>query len=280
MMVVRVRFRIISRRQSFGADRATLQAQRRFEMAALQEIGIMKDLQGRPVGHDLALMDDNGARAEVKNEIEVVGGDDPGVVKGGQEFDEAAAGGRIETGRRLIHDQNLRLHRQDRGDGDGALLATGEAIGRAVSEMFGADALESGSDATFDLVKGKTEIQGAKGDIIPHRRHEELIVRILKEHADSTPHLREQLLAEGKIPDLHGPALRGKITVEMQQQGRFPGAVGTDNGHGFAMFDTKRDPLQCRGTVGVSIMQVIYGDNMVTHPMSLSTSNPRDCGRL
>jgi hypothetical protein len=42
----------------------------------------------------------------------------------------------------------------------------------------------------------------------------------------------------------------------------------------------ERDPLHRRSAVGISIMQVLDSDDMMTHPMSLSTSNPRDCGRL
>ena len=118
----------------------------------------MEDLQGRPVGHDPALMDDDSAGAEIKDEVKIVGGDDPGVMEGGQKIYQPAPGCRIKAGGRFIHDENFRLHRQDRGDGNGAFLAAGETIRRAVGKMFGIDAFESGGNASFDLIEGEAEI--------------------------------------------------------------------------------------------------------------------------
>ena len=71
-------------------------------MALLQEIVVIEDIGGRPIGHDRALVDDDGPLAQIDDHVEVVGGDDLGVMKTGQQFDQGPArhhgrGGRADA---------------------------------------------------------------------------------------------------------------------------------------------------------------------------------------
>ena len=100
---------------SMTAAGAVLHGQRRFKMAARQQVGVLEDLAGGSVGHHLPLMHDQGTLTDIHDQVEIMGGDNAGVFEGCQQVQQTATAGRVETGGRLVHDQDVGTHGQHRG---------------------------------------------------------------------------------------------------------------------------------------------------------------------
>ena len=194
-----------------------------------------------------------------------MGGDDLGVVKTGQEFDQGSAGARVQVGGGLVHDQDVGRHRQHRGNGDRPFFAAGQLIGRPVAEMFHPDPSKGGKHALLHLFGREAKVERTKGDVLKHRWHEQLVVRVLENHPNRAADVPEGGLGEGKIADAHCAALRRERAVEMEQQGRFAGPVGPDHGHRLAVMDAKGDAAHRGGAVGISVAQILDFNDVMAH---------------
>jgi len=71
----------------------------------------------------------------------------------------------------------------------------------------------------------KAHIQGTESHIIGDRRHEQLIVRVLKHHADGAADHRERFGGHGKIPDSDFAGSGLERSGQMQQKRGFSRAV-------------------------------------------------------
>jgi hypothetical protein len=69
-----------------------------FQAAVGQQGVVLEYLDGRPVGHDPALVQDDGAPAQVHGHIQVMGGDDFGVLEGFEQFDDPPARVGVQAG--------------------------------------------------------------------------------------------------------------------------------------------------------------------------------------
>ena len=89
---------------------------------------------------------------------------------------------RIKTCRRLIQDENFRIHCKNTGDGDSSFLAAGQLERRRFPELFG----YTGQPKRFlrpdaDLLRGKSLVLRSERDIRDHICLEQLILRILED---------------------------------------------------------------------------------------------------
>lgn len=80
-------------------------------------------------------------------------------------------------------------------------------------------------------------VHGAKGNVLPNRRHKQLVVGVLKHQPDKVANRLEVL-------GLHRIFAHGEVTrlglqnaVEVQQQRRFSGAIGPHQGDPFPSGD-------------------------------------------
>ena len=127
----------------------------------------------------------------------------------------------------------------------------------------------------FHLIPGQAQIQRAKGHIVKHRRHEELVVRVLEHHAHRAPDLRQSGGGQGKIPDADRPLAGCQIPVQMQEQGGLARPVGADDRHRLAMGDPEGNTPQRFGAIGIDMTQILDLDNMMAHPLPPVTIVPR-----
>jgi len=108
-------------------------------------------------------------------------------------------------------------------------FAAREVVGWFVHQMSGSDLFQRFQHPSLHFIARQTEVEGAEGDIIKNRRHEQLVVRVLKNHSDRPPDLRQGRLGEGKIADADFPGSWGQITVQMQKEGRLTRSVSADD---------------------------------------------------
>ena len=56
--------------------------------------------------------------------------------------------------------------------------------------------------AVLDLGLGEAEVQRAEGDVLAHRRHEELVVGVLEDQADAGAQVAHVVVADAQARDL------------------------------------------------------------------------------
>ena len=199
---------------ALAADRTALHGERFFQAALGQQGVVVEDLQGGPVGLDRPPVQDDGPLAELDHHVQIMAGEDFGVLEIAEQAHELAAGKRIEAAGRLIHDQDVRRHGKDGGNGHPFLLPTGKMIGRLFLQMGCTHLLEDGLDPLLDFIHRQSQIERPEGHIIKNGGHEELIVRILENHTHRTPDLRQGFLGEREITDANLAGIGSQIAVD------------------------------------------------------------------
>jgi hypothetical protein len=154
------------------------------ESMLLQERRILEYRDRRAVSHDPAGVENHGAGAEIKDQLEIVRRHEAGLGAAHEKLNEPPPGAVIEIRGRLVEKERAGSERENRGQGGAALLSSGETMRMARPEPAESDCGEARSNARGDLVFTEAEIARAEGDVLGNTRHEELIVGILKEQAD------------------------------------------------------------------------------------------------
>ena len=156
----------------------------------------------------------------------------------GDGVDDLPASLGIQHGGGLVQGQDLGLHGQDPGDGHPLLLAAGEQMRRVHAEIIHAHLLESGVHPLADLLRGDAQILRREGHVVLHHVGDDLVVRILENHAHGAADVQELVLIGGvHVPD---PDLAGggqEDGVHVLEQGGFSGAVVAQDGHKASLGD-------------------------------------------
>ena len=142
--------------------------------------------RGRRVGDQPALLEHQIAAGEV-DQRQVVLHDQEGPARRAQVEDrraDAVAAALVKVGERLVEDEHRWVEREHGGEGDEALLASGQSSGRAKGEPLEAEPLELAVDPPADLTRLDREVLGPERQLVLHRGHHELVVGILEHHAD------------------------------------------------------------------------------------------------
>ena len=120
----------------------------------------------------------------------------------------------------------------------------------------------------LSLLPREAHVERTERDVLADRRHEELVVGILEDDSDGATNLIKGLLGNRQVPDAHFTLSGPQEPVQLQQKGRFPGAIGSDQGDRFTMGDSEADPVQGAGAIGIGIGEIACFDDVVTHTLS------------
>jgi hypothetical protein len=240
-----------------------------FEAVFQHEGFIGEQVEGGAVGDDDAVVEEDGAGAELGDEFEIVGGDDFGDGEGLEEVFEFAAAAGVEVAGGFVEDEDGGLAGEDAGETDAAFFAAGEVMGGAAFKAGEADAIEAFAGAGGDIGGGQAELFGAEGDVFEHGGAEELVVGVLEEEADLAADAGEVGGGGGLAEDADGAVVIGVIgeqAVEVEKKGGFAGAVGADKPDAFAFGDGEGDVTEGGGAVGVVEVEVGDLDDVHFHP--------------
>ena len=101
----------------------------------------------------------------------------------------------IQTGCGLIQDQNPGPHGQNSGNSSPALLPPGQIKGGVFIETLGKmHQLQGLFRRFFRVFQGQALVLGPEADILKDRRLKELMLRILKDHADLQTQLAQMIV--------------------------------------------------------------------------------------
>jgi hypothetical protein len=103
-------------------------------------------------------------------------------------------------------------------------------------------------------LRWKAHVQRAECDVFQNSRAKKLVVRVLENQTDMPPYLSQIGPFEQLSHDANASSSR-QHSVEVEQQGRFSGATGTDQSDAFTLAHVKIDALQGPGSIGVSVAE-------------------------
>ena len=88
----------------------------------------------------------------------------------------------VEHGRRLIEQQDLRIHGERAGDGDALLLPAGKIRGVCLRQVAHAHGCQGGIDALDNLLTRNAQVFRAKGDVVCDDAGGHLVFWMLEHH--------------------------------------------------------------------------------------------------
>ena len=160
-------------------------------------------------------------------------------------IEHLAAALRVKHGSRLVEHDALRLHGQHACDGHTLLLSAGEQLRRIGPVFVHADGAERIVDAPADLLRRDAEVFGREGYILLDHVRDDLVVGVLKDHADVLPD-GEQLFLVLRVHavDVHAAAGGQQDGVEVLGQRGFAAAVVAEDGHEAPLPDRQVQPVK------------------------------------
>jgi len=154
------------------------------EVGAQQQFAVGENLLRRTHGGDASLLEDEYAVGYVFDDFELMGCGDDGFRSAApvlNEIDELALAAGIEHRGGLIEQQHFGIENDDRSQRDPLLLATRQAIGRAVAEMRDAHHVERAIDANNDFIARPSHLQRPEGNLVEDSWIEELHIGVLED---------------------------------------------------------------------------------------------------
>ena len=149
---------------------------------------------------------------------------------------------RVKTCRRLIEDQNLRLHRKHSGDRDASLLSTGKFKWGLFPELLiKSDLTKRILCALLNLLLRKSLVLRSKADIREHIHLKKLVLRILKNQSDLTAQSAHVIALAVNIFSvvINRSTARLQQSVQMLDQRGFSGACVTNQSDKLSVLNLK-----------------------------------------
>ena len=173
---------------------------------------------------------------------------------------------RVEHGVRLVKHDALRLHSKNARDSHTLLLAAGQKLRGISTVVVHANCLEGIIDALPDLLRGNAEIFRSKRNIFFYDIGDNLVIRVLEDHAHMLPDGKQKRLVLCIHAVYHYAAACGqKNRVKMLGQRRFAAAVMPEHGNKASLLNGQvqavKDDVRLAAVLSfVSIVQIVYLD--------------------
>ena len=142
------------------------------------------------------------------------------------------------------------------------LLPAGKRVRLVFLEARKTDVLEALGHAFAQLGGGDSQILGAECHVIFHNRRDELVVRVLKDHAGALAN-RVGMLACGGVHAayLHPPFIGNEQRVQMLRERGFPRPVAAEHAYELAALDLHACARERKCLAVVGERDVAYADD-------------------
>src|SRR5690606_13434582 len=245
---------------------------------------LIRQVLGRDVVHQLALLEHQHALLHALHQAEVVAGHQhagAALGQGREQRHDFRGQPRVEVAGRLVGHQQPRLPDHRAGDAD-ALLFTGRELGRQRALALGqAQALEHRAHALADLAALHAAQHQRQRDVVEHAAVGQQAV-VLEHHADLAPvhrHPAATHLQQVAVGEEHGAAGRALGQVDQLQQRALAGAgVPGDEKH-FARLHFETDLRQRDMPPGVLLADVVEAQDRHAAILALRPRSVLRAGR-
>ncbi len=197
----------------------------------------------------LALIQDVELFGDQWHNLQVVGGRDDRFAHGLElyhEIDQFPPASGIERGRRFIHQKDVRVARQHRGNGEPLLFPTTQLLWRAIAQPFDPQQTQEVLNPLLHCSLWQAELERPKRNLLPDRGGEKLRVGILEHQADFGPkeavelRIAQRCIGErlAQEPDL--PLLGNEQSSQELEESGLPRAIGPEAGESLSGSNLKR----------------------------------------
>ena len=151
----------------------------------------------------------------------------------------------VQHGGGLVQDDAVRLHGDDARNGHPLLLPAGEEMGGVADELRHAHIPEGVVHPAADLCTGDAQVLRGEGHVLLHHVGNDLVVRVLEDHAHPLAD-GEEVCSLGGVHPLHQDLAAGgdEDGVHGLGQGGLAGAVVAQHHHEAALLNGEGDPVQ------------------------------------
>jgi hypothetical protein len=262
--------------------RDELQAQGLFEAVRYDEHGVAENFAARAIGDNPSSVQEDGPRAKLEYQFEVMRSDELCGRQPVNELDQATAAPRVEVGRGFIEYEYRWFAGQHAGQTDAFTLAKAQVMWRAIGKISQVDAFQTIECDPPRLDGRFTHVQRSERDILDHRVAKELVVRILENQSNAPadfgrvsivdfqtvdPDTRSktsrgvsETVSAGVIMAERHPAPCRQQTVQVQEERALACPVGPNQGNCFTGANVELDAAKCLFAVGIAVFETAYPD--------------------
>ena len=171
---------------------------------------------------------------------------------------------RVEHGSRLVEHDALRLHGEHARDGHALLLPARQELRGVGAVVVHPDGPERVVDALPDLLRRDAEVFRRKGDVLLYDIGDDLVVRVLEDHADVLPDgEKHRLVLRIHAVDRHAAACGQENGVKMLGKRRLAAAVMSEHGDKASLLNGQaqavEDDMRLAAVLTlIRIIQVVY----------------------
>ena len=239
------------------------------QVEAPQVVDALKELPRRAFEDDLTVRHDHQAVGLVRLAHEMGDGDDRHAlfpVEPARHLQHLAASAGIQHRRRFVQHHHLRLHGQHAGDRHPLLLSPREEVRGAQPMGRHVHPRERPVDPPPDFVPRQTQVFRAEGHVFFHDRGDDLVIRVLKDHADGAADVQCPVgFARVPVLDPHVAGVRQQQRIEMLGQRRLARPVVAQDDHIFSLANLQIHPAQRRYRLFIAllvgVMEILDADD-------------------
>ncbi len=164
-----------------------------------------------------------------------------------EERHQLAAAARVEVTGGFIEHQQARLAGQQPREAHATLLAAAQVVRQALAETAETHLRQCVVHHAGQLRFAQAQLLRPERHVLPDRRTEQLVVRVLEQEPHATAHLGQVGLEQRQA--VHGDGrvqcrAVGQQAVQVQQQRGLARAIRPDEGHAFAGRQRERQSAQ------------------------------------
>src|SRR5918994_4971166 len=203
-------------------------------------LGVLEEVLGGTDLHDATLVHEDDVVGDATGEAHLVGHDDhrhAAASEVGHRFEDLVDHLRVQSGRRLVEEHDLGLHRQPTGYGDPLLLTPRKALRVFVGLLGDAYPLEEPRAALVGLLRRDVlDLHRGELDVLGDR-HVRIQVELLEDHADLAAQLVEARSSPGELHAIHNELAGGDLleAVDAPEQRALPRPRRPDDDHDLAL---------------------------------------------
>lgn len=202
--------------------------------------------------------------ADFQEHFQVMSHDEESLGHGFQDVDQISPAPGVEIAGRFIHDQDLRVHGEDRGDGDPSFFPDRQMMGGLVPQMGRSGLGQGGLDTGVEVASSQPHVHRPEGDVFLDGGHEKLVIGVLEDDPEFSADIFQIGVMYTKTFNFDC-SLKSEKSGQGEEQGAFSRPVRSDECDFFTGLNFEADSAKSRGSVVVGITDILGQNGVGVH---------------